>query len=153
MLKHTLLTILFICMSFFGFSQQLEVKSNFWGTKITHNQKAIGIKEFVELTKSNKIAHDYALKAKANKGAMDVFSTIGGLLMGWPIGTAIAGGEFKSELFLAGAGIACISIPFTSGMNKNLKNAEEAFKGNATAYNFEYSLIANANGIGLSLNF
>ena len=152
-LKNILLIILVTGMSYCSFAQQVEVKSNFWGTKITNNQEKINIKEFIELTKSNKTAHEYALKAKENKGTGELFSAIGGFMIGWPIGQAIAGGEFKPELLIAGVGVACISIPFTSGMSKNLKKARDAFNGKSVAYHTEYSFIANANGIGLSLNF
>lgn len=153
MLRNTLLLVLFTLMSYFSFAQQVEVRSNFWGTKITHDQKTISVKDFVELTKSNQKAYDFALKAKQNKTASDIFSTIGGLMIGWPLGTALAGGEFKSEILYAGLGIACISIPFASGMSKNLRKAGDAFNGKTVADNIEYSVIANANGIGLSLNF
>jgi len=153
MLKKVMLFAAIMGFSIIGFSQQLEIKSNFWGTKISENGKLIGIKELTKITSSHKKAHDFALKAKTNKGFSDVFGAIGGGLIGWSIGTKIGGGEFNENLIYTGLGIVAVGIPFSIGMTKNAKKSVEAYNGNTGVSSVQYSFIANSNGLGLSLNF
>jgi len=153
MLKKTVLLSLLIGSIYSGFSQQLEIKSNLWGTKIYQDGKLIGIKELTKITSSHKIANDFALKAKTNKGFSDVFGGVGGFLVGWSIGTKIGGGEFNNNLFYAGLGVIAVGIPFSIGMTKNAKKSVEAYNGNTGVSFVQYSVIANSKGLGLSLNF
>lgn len=153
MLKKTVLLSLLIGSIYSGFSQQLEIKSNFWGTKIYQDGKLIGIKGLTEITSSHKNANDFALKAKTNKGFSDVFGGVGGFLVGWSIGTKIGGGKFNNNLFYTGLGVIAVGIPFSIGMAKNAKKSVEAYNGNTGVSSVQYSIIANSKGLGLSLNF
>ncbi|MGB1295728.1 MAG: hypothetical protein ACPG6V_09625 [Flavobacteriales bacterium] len=153
MLKKVMLFAVLMGFSHVGFSQQLEIKSNLWGTKIYQDGKLVGIKELSEITSSHKIANDFALKAKTNKGFSDVFGGVGGFLVGWSIGTKIGGGEFNNSLFYTGLGVIAVGIPFSIGMTKNAKKSVEAYNGNTGVSSVQYSFIANSNGLGLSLNF
>lgn len=54
---------------------------------------------------------------------MYIFSYAGGFMIGWPIGTAIGGGDPNWGIAAAGVGCVLLSIPLANGYKKNAKEA------------------------------
>ena len=130
------------------------VKKN--GTRFIQNDQALTPKQLIEITKTNVEAYKYMKKAKSNFDAGMVFASAGGFLIGWPIGTAIGGGEADWAMAGIGAGLALLSIPLASGYNKKAKKAVEIYnKGlNQTkARKVSYHFGVTKNGIGLRVQF
>ena len=103
---------------------------------------------------SNSDALAIATKAKSNYGAGSVVGFIGGFLIGWPIGTAIGGGEPEWGLLAAGVGITAISIPIMSSAKKKMTEAVNIYNSglkstSSTRLNFK----ASGNVVGFVLKF
>jgi len=80
----------------------------------------------------------------------------GGFLIGYPIGTAIAGGNANWTLAAVGAGLLVVAIPLISGYNKHAINAVNIYnRGLRSSINPASSLNLRftANGAGLRISF
>ncbi|MDG1145265.1 MAG: hypothetical protein P8N54_02130 [Flavobacteriales bacterium] len=158
-MKKTILTLIFgiVALTFCN-AQQIEMKKVFGGYKYTQNGTQMQMKDLVKIMESNKQSYDFIKKAQSNNTMALFFGCAGGYLVGWPIGTAMGGGEPNWTLAGIGAGLIAISIPFSSGANKNTKQAMELYNSSLNLTSFyefkpEFKFLANANGIGLSMNF
>lgn len=101
-------------------------------------------------------AYSYMKKANGNKGAATVFATIGGAFIGWPIGTAIGGGDPSWGLAAAGAGLVLVALPFNSAFKKNASMAIELYnEANHQALNHDVKLNIGLleRGFGVKLSF
>jgi hypothetical protein len=95
-------------------------------------------------------------QARKNETPALLLSIAGGALIGWPIGSAIAGGDPQWWLAGAGAGLIICSIPLQIGYNKHLFNA-------VTIYNADLKKIGilkpvlrigfARSGIGVQISF
>ncbi len=154
-MKKTILTIKFALATLtFCTAQQIEMEKVFGGYKYTQNGTLLKMKDLVKTMESNQQAFDLIKKAQLNNTMASIFGGAGGFLVGWPIGTAIGGGDANWTLAGVGAGLIAIVIPFSSGSNKNAKQAVELYNSslNLSSY-YEFKVIGNGNGIGLSVNF
>ena len=61
--------------------------------------------------------------AKSKYDTGTIFGFAGGFLIGWPIGTAVTGGDPEWVLVGVGAGLILVSIPFSISYNKHAKSA------------------------------
>lgn len=82
------------------------------------------------LAKNNKDVELYYQKYKTNHDFANAFGFIGGALVGYPIGGAIANQPFDTGLFGAGLGVLAMSLLFQNGSNQHLKRAVNQFNGN-----------------------
>ncbi|MAU26781.1 MAG: hypothetical protein CMH45_05175, partial [Muricauda sp.] len=94
----------------------------------------------------------------SNKTLSSIMGFVGGGLVGWPVGTAIGGGDANWALAGVGAGLIGVSIPISSSANKKTKQAVDVYNSSLGTTTFiEYKpqlkLIANGNGFGMSLSF
>ena len=158
-MKNTILTLTFALATLtFCNAQQIEMEKVFGGYKYTQNGKLMKMKDLVKTMESNQQAFDLIKKAQSNNTIASIIGGAGGFLVGWPIGTAIGGGDANWTLAGVGAGLIAISIPLTSGANKNGKQAVELYNSSLKSTSFyefkpEFKVISNGNGIGLSMNF
>ena len=114
--------------------------------------------ELVKTMEGNQEAFKLIKKAQANTTVASIIGGVGGALIGYPLGTALGGGEADWSLLGIGAGIVVIAIPIASNANKNAKNAVELYKAslNPTSYNQfkpKFEFISNRDGLGLTLRF
>lgn len=139
-------------------AQKIEMEKVFGGYKYTQNGTQMTMKDLVKTMASNQQAFDLIKKAQSNNTIASIIGFAGGGLIGWPIGTSLGGGDANWTLAGIGAGLVAITIPISSNVNKKAKQAVELYNSslNATSYNEfkpEIKLLANGNGIGLSMNF
>lgn len=97
-------------------------------------------------------------KAKANYDAASVFAVIGGFLVGYPLGTALAGGDPQWGLAAGGAAlILVVGLPLNSAFKKNANIAIDLYNKNKanTAQHFQPKLHLGiqTSGVGMSLRF
>jgi hypothetical protein len=147
------LTIPIICNA-----QKIEIQKVFGGYKFTQNEKNLTMSDLVIKMEANTEAQSYIKKAKSTNALASVLGGIGGGLIGYPIGTAMGGGEANWTLVAIGAGIVAISIPITSKTKKNARKAVDLYNSsllNTSHYEFKphFKVLAAGNGIGLSMNF
>jgi hypothetical protein len=140
-----------------GFSQALKDTISIERNAYLYQGEKLTIKELTDILKSNPEAHKEMKKAKSNATGAQIFGYIGGFMIGWPLGTAIGGGDPNWALAGIGVGVALISIPFVSKANNHAKNAVDIYNrdlnttGNLN--HVEYYFHVSSDGIGLRLLF
>ena len=158
-MKKTILTLTFALATLtFCIAQQIEMERTFSGYKYTQNGTPMTIEDLAKILESNQKAFVLIKKAHSNNTIASIFGSAGGFLVGWPIGSALGGEDANWTLAKVGAGLIAISIPFSSGANKNSKQAIELYNSSLNSTSFyefkpELKIIRNENGIGLSMNF
>lgn len=95
----------------------------------------------------------YLQKAKTNQVASLVFAGVGGYLVGYPIGTAIGGGEANWSMAAIGLVVAGISFVFDGASKANVKNAVEAYNRSVNKKNAPLSFGFTNYGIGWRIHF
>lgn len=158
MKKNILILIITISAITFSNAQKINIEKVFGGYKYTHNEELMSIGDVASVLESNTKAFDLINKGRTNRSFASVLGFAGGALIGWPIGTAAAGGNANWTLAGVGAGLIIVGIPISSSANKKINQAVELYNAslNATSYHPfkpEFNIIANGNGFGLSMNF
>ncbi len=157
-MKKTIILIIGIFFINPSFGQEIEMKLNLLGYKFVQNGQKINWKELVNATESNSEANLLIKKAKSHNTISNILAFAGGGLIGIPIGQSMSDREPNWTLAYIGGGIAVIGIPFTfSALNKANKGVDKYNLSLKSASSFEFKpefeIIANVNGIGLSMNF
>lgn len=138
-------------------AQKIEMNKVRGGFTFTQDGKNLSLDEVQEIMKSNQEAYDMMQSAKSNKTWGMVLGTAGGALVGFPIGTAIGGGDPEWALAGAGAVLIVAAIPIVKGYNKKTTKAVELYNAglSSTSYRFEptFNLNLKGNGIGISMSF
>ena len=156
-MKRTIL-ILVLALTSLSFGQKIEMEKVFGGYKFTQNEKQLSFGEVVNALNNNAEAYQLAKSAKSNYVLSQIISGAGGFLIGWPLGTALAGGKPNWTLAGIGAGLVVVSIPITSGANKKIKKAVDIYNagfGETSMYHFkpQYHLVFNDKGFGIAMRF
>lgn len=140
-----------LMIPFVSFSQQsLEVKRG----KFYKGEQLISAKEFVAEMKGNSEAFKLASSAKSSYGASNVLGAIGGFMVGWPLGTAIAGGNPEWGLAAAGAAVLVVAIPISSSSTKKMKEAAAIYNnGLSTSSSLQLKFNLSPTRTGLVLHF
>ncbi len=155
-------TVLALVLTLFTMSicsaQKIEMTKVFGGYQYTQNGNRMTMAKLEKAMKSNSEAHQFIKKAKSNNVIAVIFGGAGGALIGFPVGTALGGGDANWTLAGVGAGLIAIAIPISSGVNKNTKKAVELYNsslGTIAYFDFkpEFNLVANGHGIGLRMDF
>lgn len=138
-------------------TQIIKVKSNFWGIQFYQNQQKFTMKQMATIMERNEDAYKLIQSARSSNTMAGVLGAIGGAMIGWNIGEAIAGGDPNWTLSAVGGAIVLASIPIYNSAYKKSKQAVELYNAglkttssrNTTELNFS---IAKGN-IGLKLSF
>ncbi len=106
---------------------------------------------------SNDIAYELMGSAHNLNNLGKVLGYIGGFLIGWPLGTAVGGGEPVWALAGVGAGILIVSIPINLKAKKKSKLAIDIYNRGLQTSSFwsksELKFTMTNNGIGLTMKF
>jgi hypothetical protein len=152
-----LLALILMAVNLFGqtSSDSIEVKKRL-GPVFQQNGINLTPGQLMKLTKINPDAFSEMKKANSNYIASMFFQIPGGFLIGYPLGTAIAGGDPNWTLAAIGAGLVVISIPLISGYNKHATQAVKIYNTGLGSYSkpiIYTSISFTANGIGLKVRF
>ncbi len=141
--------ILLFAISSFAQSESITITKVFGGYKYSQANKPLTVKQLGSVLQANPEASKLFQQAKPNGTAATIFGVAGGFLVGWPIGTAIAGGNPSWELAGIGAGLIVVSIPFNNAFNKKTKEAVSIYnQGNKTSsVKFNFNLSVQQAGI------
>jgi len=159
-MKIKLLTLLVFCICLSASGQNrldsIQVKKRPLGTVFMMNGMYLIPRQLTDMSRSYPDAFAEMKKARANLGAMSVFSYAGGFMIGWPIGTALAGGKANWTLAGVGAAFVLLSIPFANGYTNHAKNAVRIIN-NRRGYSMlappQYRFSFTGSGIGLQVRF
>lgn len=156
------LIIMFALFSTTVFSQnsgELSIKTNFFkGMTFYQNYQRITPTKATQIIRSNPEAFEMLQSSNKQAGGATVVSAIGGLLIGWPLGTSIAGGDPKWELAAVGAGFTVLSAVIYSSAEKKAKKAVTLYNaGLSTSINrkphTEIRILAKSTQLGFSISF
>lgn len=155
-----ILITLFLSQSLYAQSdKRIELESNFFtGMKYYQNGQKITPTRASEIIKSNPTASALLKSSNKQAGGATVVSAIGGVLIGFPLGTAIGGGNPNWAIAGAGAAIVVVSAVIYSSAAKKAENAVEIYNsGLASSLNksskTEVRLLATPTQVGLSVSF
>lgn len=158
-MKKIIITALFLlstyCIYGQNISDTIEVRKAM-GVVFIQNGQKLAPRKLLEITSTNSEAYKEMKIAKSNYDAGSVFGFAGGFLVGWPLGTAVAGGEPNWTLAAVGAGLIVISIPFSTSYSKHAKKAVALYNNGLKQSGLnspEVRLGLTYNGIGLRVTF
>lgn len=151
-MKKIVLAIVFIVATFFSVqAQKIEMKKVFGGYQFTQQGAILTLNQMQELMKNNQEAFDLVKSAKSNQTWGMILGTAGGALVGFPIGTAIGGGEPEWALAGVGAALIVATIPIVKGFNKKTSKAVELYNAGFTGVGYQFQPEINFNFKGTSL--
>ena len=161
MKKIVLFTMLVICFVFTSNAQNssTKIESNkvFGGYVYKQNGKYLSGKQLLTLMKENKEAVQLMKSASSSKTWATILGGAGGALIGFPVGTAIGGGDAKWELAGVGAALILVAIPISNNYNKKSKKAVDLYNAefSSTAYRFtpSFNLNVKGNAVGITMTF
>ncbi|SDL47250.1 hypothetical protein SAMN05421823_106117 [Catalinimonas alkaloidigena] len=126
------------------------------GTVFMYQGNRLKPKQLLLLTQRSPAAYQEMQIAKSKSDVASVLGFIGGGLVGWPIGTALGGGQPNWALAGVGAGIIAVSIPFTASYNKHARAAAALYNQNAVPTatgRLEMELRFSGQHLGMQLRF
>lgn len=137
--------------------QPLEIKTSFWkGMYMEQNGQQLTLKQAQDLMESVPLAFEEMKRARTNNTFATIFGMAGGFMVGWPLGTAIAGGDPEWVMAGIGAGLIGVSIPFASGTSKRAKNAVDAYNenlGHSTKNTLNTNFKFSGNAVSVVISF
>jgi len=155
-----ILTLLVVSMSFtFGqtASDSISMKKVFGGYQFYQGEQRLNVNQLVNTMKPNNQAYQQIKSAQSTYTLATIIGGVGGFMVGWPIGTALGGGEPNWTMAGIGAGLIVVSIPISQSFNKKAKQAVETYNSGLQTNSFwdknELKLSLTGNGLGLTLNF
>jgi hypothetical protein len=138
-------------------SDSITMKKVFGGYQFNQGEQRLSVKDLVDVVKPNEYAYSQMKAAQSNYNLASVIGFAGGFMVGWPVGSALAGGDPEWVLAGIGAGLIVVSIPLTNKFNKQAKQAVESYNGNLQTTSFwqksELEFCMTGNGVGLALRF
>lgn len=158
-MKNILITmIIAFASTTFCLAQKIDIEKVGGGHKFSQNGVVLTMDNISSKVASNEESLRLINKAKSSATFATILGYAGGGLIGWPLGTAIAGGKANWGIAGIGAGLLAIAFPIAGGADKKTKQAVELYNAslNPTSYFHskpELNVVANANGIGLSMSF
>ncbi len=147
--------MLFLNVSFvFGQtkSDTILIKRN---TFLQYNHR-LTPKDLFEIAETNPDANKETQKAKWNHFFGVIFAYSGGALIGFPIGTALGGGDPIWAMAGVGVGLVLVAIPFSIAYNKHIKKAVRIYNNGLKKIGInkiDYNIGITRNGLGVKMRF
>ncbi|RIH66283.1 hypothetical protein D1164_05060 [Mariniphaga sediminis] len=154
------MAMLFVGLLFIGGmvnGQEITIKEVFGGQQFYQNGKKLTMGQLVKTMEGNELAYNEIKKAQSTYTLGAIVSGAGGFMIGYPLGTALAGGDPNWVLAGIGAGLAVVSIPIAKKYNKQSQSAvklyNEGLKKETGFVKPELYFGSTENGIGFRLYF
>ncbi|WP_114752561.1 hypothetical protein [Pleomorphovibrio marinus] len=113
-------------------------------------------RNMLEIMKDHPKAYEEMRAAKSNYDVAQVLGGIGGFMIGWPVGTAIAGGDPNWLLAGIGAGVIIGSIPMLTAYSKRSRAAVDMYNEGIRGHSMHPVQIqfgGTSAGLGLMVTF
>ncbi len=161
MKRSIFLTAIFLMVFTTGFAQtnsdSISAKKIFGGYQYFQNETPLTVNQLMETLETNKEAYRIIKNAKGSYDFAMVLSYAGGFCIGYPIGTALGGGEPNWKIAGIGAGLVLVAIPLSNKFNKKALEAVNIYNQDFNKTSFwddkELKLTYTSNGLGLNLRF
>ena len=157
-MKRTFITLIGLLFLNISFGQEIKMGMDLFGYKFEQNNRRLSWKELISETELNIEANLLIKKAKSQNTISSILAITGGGLIGVPIGQSTTNRKPNWILAYIGGGIVIIGIPISIKATKNVKEGIDLYNSSLNStpfYEFkpEFEIIANENGVGLSMNF
>ncbi|MDB5207372.1 MAG: hypothetical protein JWR72_2447 [Flavisolibacter sp.] len=160
MKRIIILSALFLVFHSTSFAQKtdnsISMKSGFFGWQFYQNGQKLKVPEVAKMMESNPQAYTYIQSARTNNTWASIIGTIGGFMVGYPLGQAAGGGNANWTVAGIGGGLIIAAIPISIKANKQAKNAIAAYNEGLRSTSFrkaEFDFGFTGNGIGLTVHF
>lgn len=138
-------------------NDSISMKKVFGGYQFYQGNKRLNMNKLVNTMQPNEVAYKEIKSAQSTYTIATIFGVAGGFMVGWPIGTALGGGDPNWTMAGIGAGLIVVSIPISQKFNKQAKHAVDTYNSGLKTSSFwdksELELSMSGNGIGLKLRF
>jgi hypothetical protein len=144
-----LLLALFATLAVYGQTEIRMEKSKFY-----EGRTLLKPGQVLDRMRSKPEAFNEFKKAKSNYDAGQVLGFTGGFLIGWPLGTALGGGDPQWGMAAGGAALLLLTIPLQSGFKRHAQNALTIYNGDPLArdrVNLHFRFHATAASLILKL--
>lgn len=151
-----LITVLSFSITISAQSDTIVARKVFGGYKYLLDATPLTPKMMLDLMVDNQDAYVLMNHAKTRTTVASVFSYAGGFLIGWPIGTAVAGGDPNWTLAGVGAGLITLGIMASGAASKDAIAAIEIYNSKLKSSQREgmkLNLGIHDHGVGLALKF
>jgi hypothetical protein len=108
---------------------EIKMYKTFGGARFEMDTLVLSAKQVLEVLKVEPLAYEKFKKAKANYNAAGVVGFAGGVLVGFPLGTAIAGGEPEWGMAIAGGVLILGSLSLNNVFKSHAFEAIELYNG------------------------
>lgn len=127
MIARPLAIFCFLCIAQCGLGQEINIYKTFGGYRFERDSVSVSPKMVLTFMKSNPQAYAVFKKAKTNLDAAGVLSFAGGVMICFPLGTAIGGGDPEWALAAGGLGLLLVAIPFNAAFKNHALNALDIY--------------------------
>lgn len=157
MIRCGLLFLLFVIPATAAVGQTLTMHKRFGGVRFEYKKDTTVItvspKQVADILSVDPLASEEFKKARANYSAAGVIGFAGGFMIGFPIGTAIAGGEPEWGLAAGGVALLLATIPLTNAFNHHAQSAIDGFNERHASLRPRWNYWVSGSGAGLVYTF
>ncbi len=136
-------------------NSKIEIKKDFFGYSFHQDSTELWPRDVLQVMEVNTEAFQEFKKARANHAASGIFSAIGGFMIGWPIGQAIAGKDDPLwGLAAGGAAFVFLGYSFDKTFKRRANKALTIYNGGTpTSYAPKLNLRFTGTAIQMSIKF
>jgi len=139
-------------------TDSIQVTKRFLGYTYEQNGMRLNINDMYRIMRKNPTAYEYIKKARFNHTMTTALGGIGGFMIGFPVGVALAGGDPEWLMAAIGGGVILIAIPVGNAASVNTRNAVREFNAGLHDAAFhprkpQLNFGTQQNGVGLALSF
>ena len=138
-------------------TDSISMKKVFGGYQFFKGKQALNMNQLAKSLKSNEKAYNQIKSALPTYTLALIIGSVGGAMVGWPLGAAVGGGDPNWTMAGIGAGLIVISIPLSESFNKKAKQAVDTYNGKVETTSIwdkrELKFSVNGNGVRLTMSF
>lgn len=157
-MKQCLLLLCLLCSGMaMAQTHELELKSTILGYRVTQDGERRNWNDLLDITSSQKEAYDLIQKARTENTVTNALALTSGALIGWSVGASLHDQKNWTPAYIGG-GLFIAAIPFAintfNHLNKGVNTYNRTLKV-SSRYQFrpQFQLVANGNGMGISMDF
>jgi len=133
MRKFNWLVFVLLLATLHAWCQPISMLKSFGGVRFERDTLILSARQVSDLLYDYPEAYDEFKVARTNNTVGTLLGFTGGVLVGLPVGTALAGGQPEWGLAAGGAALILASIPFNRAFNKRAGHALELYNGSLKA--------------------
>lgn len=153
MKKLVLLSLFSIYSYQISVAQEIKAYKTFGGVRFEMDTVTLSLKQVLEIVKVNPKAYAELKRAKSNYSASGVLGFAGGVLIAFPLGTALAGGNPEWGLAAGGAALILASIPFTTAFRGHTMQALDRYNNKDQTSRIKPEFLFYGSGARLIIRF